>query len=89
MIWPAPGAVDQPKSASRKPLLGGGGADQHLVRARLADLDILDLKRLAHLAQDGCLHLTSPFFRLERPPRAGLSMAYRRSETASPSGFES
>jgi hypothetical protein len=35
---------------------GGLGADQHLVRARLVDLDVFDLKRLAHFAQHGGFH---------------------------------
>jgi zinc protease len=39
---------------------GGGGTDQHLVRARLVDLHVFDLKRLAHFAQHGGFHWTFP-----------------------------
>ena len=35
---------------------GGPGADQHLARAGPGDRDLLDLKRLADLAQDRSLH---------------------------------
>jgi hypothetical protein len=35
---------------------GGGGADQHLVRAGLVDLHVFDLKRRADLAQDCGFH---------------------------------
>ena len=37
------------KCRSRVADAGRGGADQHLVRPRLVDLDVFDLKRLARL----------------------------------------
>jgi hypothetical protein len=39
---------------------GRRGADEHLVRARLVDLDVFNLKRLAHFAQHCGLHGVSP-----------------------------
>jgi hypothetical protein len=35
---------------------GGGGSDQHLMRAGLADLDVLDHQRLANFTEYGGFH---------------------------------
>ena len=53
---------------------GGRSADQHLVRARLVDLHIFDLKRGAHFAQNGGFHPNVPFHGLLRaePSRQSL-----------------
>ena len=39
---------------------GGHGADQHLMGTRLVDLNVFNLKRLAHFAQNGGLHVALP-----------------------------
>jgi hypothetical protein len=57
---------------------GGGGADQHLVRAGLVDLDVFDLKRLADFAQDCGLHGFPPNW--TRPSGVRRQKPYRRSD---------